>query len=282
VNRCKVLSLLLMTLPLQLAAAAEPITWQGKPLAVVQSISELPQHIRKGFNMNAAAPEGVADIGKPFKTGDVTLEGWHDRGLVGAGHNGDTWVVAMALGRNLGGVAVVAYVLEGTTLLRQERVGFWGDANAFANIVAGLSQPPRPIAQLAGVSIDDSEQQVVAVLGKPTEVIAHEQTYIGDPANKPTNLRITKELRYPGLSIWLRDAIGVMEITASGGNHCQISSICVGATVATVEDELRALGSGGFAPNTSIYSLRHKSSSCQADLSFVAGTVSTIRVRCRP
>jgi hypothetical protein len=279
-NRRSVMALLLMALPLHPAAAAEPITWQGKVLTEVRSVSEMPSHIRAAFNMDAPPPADVADIGKPFNSGHVTIAGWPSRGLIGAGHNGDIWIVAIAQGRNMGGEAVIAYVFEGTTLTRQERVGFWGVPDAFARIVNALSQPPRPPAQLGGVSVDDSQQQIESALGKPTQIIAHEQTYIGDPANKPNDLMITKELRYPGLSVWLRDNAGVLEITGTSGKHCQVGRICLGATVAVVENELRTLGFGGFAPNTTSYSLRHESRSCQADISFAAGVLSSIRVRC--
>lgn len=276
-------SILIVTalmLLLRPAAAAELVSWQGRSFTEVRSMSELPLHIRAGFEMDAPVPAGVADIGKPFNSGDVIISGWPNRGLLGAGHSGDTWILAIAHRRNPGGMAVIAYVFEGTTLVRQERVGFVGGSDGFAKIVNALSEPPRPPAQLGGVSIDDSQQRVESLLGKPTEIIAHEQTYIGDPANKPTNLWITKELRYPGLSIWLRDAIGVMQITSTGGTYCQDGKICMGATVDTIEDELRHSVLGGFAPGTTSYTLRHETRSCQADVSFSDAIVSTIRVWC--
>lgn len=279
-NRRTLTALLLTTLPLHVAAAAEPIIWQGNALTVVNSRSDLPPHIRAGFDMDAPAPAGVADIGGFFNSGDVTIAGHPNRGLVGAGHIGDTWVLAIAQGR-WNGTAVIAYVFEGPTLTRQERVGiFWGSAAAFASIVRALNQPPRPPAQLGGVSISDSKQQIRAKLGDPAGLVDHEQTYIGDPANKPTDLRITQELRYAGLSVWLRDDTGILDITATGEGHCQTGRICIGATRTVVESELAALGSGGFAPNTNSYSLRHESRGCQADLSFTSGIVSTIRVWC--
>jgi len=275
-----ILIALALTQPFRYLVAAEPIAWKGRTLTAVRSISELPPHIRAGLDMDAPPPAGVADIGKPFNTGDVIISGWPSRGLIGAGHNGDTWILAIAQGRNLTGTAVVSYVFEGATLVRQERVGSFGGSDAFAKIVDALSHPPRPPAQLGGVSIDDSQQRVEALLGKPQEIIAHEQTYIGDPDNKPANLMITKELRYPGLSIWLRDAVGVMQITSTGGTYCQIGKICIGATADVVADELRHFGVGGFASSTNSYSLRHETHGCQADVSFSAGTVSAIKVSC--
>src|SRR5688572_7533383 len=174
-------SILIVTalmLLLRPAAAAEPISWQDRPITELRSMSELPFSIRAGLEMDAPVPAGVADIGKPFNSGDVIVSGWPNRGLLGAGHSGDTWILAIAHSRNPGGMAVLAYVFEGTTLARQERVGFLGGPDGFARIVNALNQPPRPPAQLGGISIEDSQQRVESILGEPTEIIAHEQTYI--------------------------------------------------------------------------------------------------------
>jgi hypothetical protein len=272
---------LALTLSTQPTVAAEPVSWQGRAFTEVRSLSELPLRIRAGLNMEASSSEGVADIGKPFNSGHVIISDWPNRGLLGAGYSGDNWILAIAHQRNLGGTAVIAYVFQGDKLVRQERVGYSGGPGGFAEIVRTLSQPLRPIAQLGGVSIDDSQQRVESLLGRPTEVVAHEQTYIGDPASKPSDLRITKELRYPGLSIWLREAMGVMEIRSTAGTYCQIGKICIGATRETVEEELHQYGLEGFALSTNSYSLRHETHGCQADISFSAGTVSSIRVFCR-
>lgn len=262
------------------AAAAEPITWQGKPLTQVSSMSELPKYIRDRFNMEAQPPSGVADIGKYFANGDVSLPGAHNRGLVGAGRSGDTWLLVIAQGHVAGGVSVITYVFEEAELVRQERGGHWAPPDAFAKNIAWLSKPLRPSAQLGGVSVDEPRIQVEARLGKPTEIVTRKPTYIG--GSEPPNLPVSSELIYPGLSVQFSPAGKVTEITASGGSHCQTARICVGATAAAVEEELRALEmwDPAWKLNGYTYGVRHESLNCGAEVIYSAELVSRIKLRC--
>lgn len=84
------------------ACASEPmmsgVEWQGRPLREVRSVRQIPASAQFGLGVDRQGLDGVADRGQPFNPTDVIDERLPMRRFLVAGHDGDTWLVAIERG----------------------------------------------------------------------------------------------------------------------------------------------------------------------------------------
>jgi hypothetical protein len=121
---------------------------------------------------------------------------------------------------------------------------------------------------LGGIALGDSEQAVLAKLGKPANV-----TDTGDFLNI--------RLDYPGLTIWLGEGRRVGEILSTASGQCSPSGICPGQrlSVATAQ-----LGPGLVADREDGRFMEYPSaqSSCWLQLAVLQGIIVSVRAECQP
>ena len=119
------------------AYAANEARWHGKLLVQVSSKSELPAAIRVALHMDEPGMAGVADIGQNFNLGDAHVADWPDRGLLGAGHLGDDWIVVLVHNGGQSAPRLGLYEFHGSTMRDHRQLRYWkGGADTFAAVVS--------------------------------------------------------------------------------------------------------------------------------------------------
>ena len=121
---------------------------------------------------------------------------------------------------------------------------------------------------LSGIAIGDSEEVVLAKLGKPEQVIE-----TGDFLNV--------EMSYPGLTIWLGEGRVVGEIAASTSAHCTPAGFCPSSSFAKVKS---VYGAPVVANRENGQFMEYPSaeSACWLQLAVQRGVVRSIRAECQP
>jgi hypothetical protein len=121
---------------------------------------------------------------------------------------------------------------------------------------------------LGGIAIDDSEQVVLAKLGKPANV-----TDTGDFLNI--------RLDYPGLTIWLGEGRRVGEILSTAPSQCSPSGICPGQRLSVATTKL---GPALVAVREDGRFMEYPSaqSSCWLQLAVLRGIIVSVRAECQP
>jgi len=89
-------------------ATSSAVSWQGYELREVTSLAALPASVRQALGADKPGLEGVAERGKPFNAGDAVVEPLPMRRFIAAGHDGDTWLVAM----EEGGIALTVTAVQ--------------------------------------------------------------------------------------------------------------------------------------------------------------------------
>jgi hypothetical protein len=121
---------------------------------------------------------------------------------------------------------------------------------------------------LGGIALGDSEQVVLAKLGKPAHV-----TGTGDFLNI--------RLDYPGLTIWLGEGRRVGEILSTASRQCSPSGICPGQSLSIATAKL---GPALVADREDGRFMEYPSaqSACWLQLAVLKGIIVSIRAECQP
>jgi len=87
------------------------VAWHGHVLQEVRSVAQLPPAIRSSLGVDRG-PEGVADRGRPFNVTDVVDARLPMRRFLVAGHDVDTWIVAIEHGGRAYRVEVALFTAD--------------------------------------------------------------------------------------------------------------------------------------------------------------------------
>lgn len=123
--------------------ACEPapgtVEWQGHVLQEVRAVSQLPAALRSSLGVDRPGLEGVADRGRPFNITDVVDRRLPMRRFVVAGHEGDTWIVAIEHGGRAYSVEVLLFTAGNPA---PQRWVLNDRPNTLAELVNNISRSP--------------------------------------------------------------------------------------------------------------------------------------------
>ena len=119
---------------------------------------------------------------------------------------------------------------------------------------------------LGGIALGDTEQVVVAKLGKPT---------------RTTDTGESIRLDYPGLTIWLGEERRVSEVLSTSSVQCSPSRVCPGQAFAVAKSkfglpQVADREDGRFMEYPSVQS------SCWLQLAVIKGIIVSVRAECQP
>ena len=123
------------------ARPPETVTWQGRVFHEVRSVAQLPAAIQTSLGADRPGTDGIADRGRPFNVTDVTDSRLPMRRFLTAGHEGDTWIVALERGGRSHGVDVYMYAATGPVL--QQHWGLRDRPNSLTDVVQSMSGKRR-------------------------------------------------------------------------------------------------------------------------------------------
>ena len=130
---------------LTMGACAHPpetVTWQGRVFHEVRSLAQLPEAIQSSLGVGRPGTDGIADRGRPFNVTDVTDSRLPMRRFLTAGHESDTWIVALERGGRSHGVDVYMYAATGPVL--QQHWGLRDRPSSLTEVVQSMSGKRRP------------------------------------------------------------------------------------------------------------------------------------------
>jgi hypothetical protein len=141
----------------------------------------------------------------------------------------------------------------------------------FAGLAAAEPSIPRVLGpRIGSIYLGLTRSQVEAELGKPERVVS-------------TGGALDPEIRYPGLTIWLRNNENVMQLRSTNPRHCLPGNVCPGSTAASVlasigqPQEGAALRAG---INTYPVIFRNEEH-CWAEITLENNLVSVVEIKCR-
>ena len=248
---------------------AAELAYQGRALESMPSKADIPAYIRSFLHIDDPGNAGVAEIGGNFNSGDAYIAGIPNRVLLGAGHDGDLWLVAIrGSGGFTGQMPLTVYQFEANTLVGKWELGgfFHGTMriwNNFESLVASLDRPSLP-GTLGSLSIGQTREQVTGVIGMP------EMELRNDPDERT-------ELRYADLTLWFDNGSRLVRMFTRRRSLCLTGDLCPGASLSQVQELVGPPTLSATDGSVSRYLLK---ASCYSDITYSGGKVQSLEVAC--